>query len=67
MDMYPLLLCVACRYIEQRQTITITGACSECAGQKFRPAYKIDDATEARLKAEGFEFDDEWFSEEPTL
>lgn len=67
MDEYPVLLCVDCRHIDTREGIAKRGMCEECAGHKFRPAYRIDDETEARLKAQGFVFDDEWFSEEPTL
>ncbi len=66
MDAYPILRCLSCGRNELRTTLKKTGMCNECAGRKFRPAFRISDADVIRFEAQGFDFnDDEFFTDDP--
>jgi len=60
-----VLRCNDCREVRTIAEVTADGCCSECAGIRWKIAYKLTDKEEAALAARGFVFTDEQWSSDP--
>ena len=62
-----VMRCRDCRALAPVLEICERGACSECGSIEWKAAYKLTEAEVDALKAKGYEFDEDQWSDDPNF